>query len=208
MTTTFDVLAEPSRRQILDLLREGERAVGELVTALPLSQPSVSKHLRVLREVGDQPVDWFSIGYAVFPLDGDESGESGIGGPAAAPAWVAQHLASLDIGWAVADDTTWNPGSALNVGTGFPFSSANGRLMHAFFFIGDEYIGKDTEQPSSVIRIAWTDDNTVAIKYSLYAPDDPGCCPTMGYSTVRYHGDGQQLTPLDQIPPLEGPVRR
>jgi len=43
-------LAEPSRRQILDLLRERERSVGELVEHLELSQPGVSKHLRVLRE--------------------------------------------------------------------------------------------------------------------------------------------------------------
>jgi len=49
---TFAVLAEPSRREILDLLREGERSVGELVQDLSLSQPGVSKHLRVLREAG------------------------------------------------------------------------------------------------------------------------------------------------------------
>jgi DNA-binding transcriptional ArsR family regulator len=48
----FAALAEPSRREILDLLREGERPVGELVGRLGLSQPGVSKHLRVLREAG------------------------------------------------------------------------------------------------------------------------------------------------------------
>jgi DNA-binding transcriptional ArsR family regulator len=48
--TTFDVLAEPTRRRILDLLRERSRPVGELVDLLGLSQPGVSKHLRVLRE--------------------------------------------------------------------------------------------------------------------------------------------------------------
>ena len=52
MTTTFDVLAEPVRRDILDLLRDRERSVGELVERLSLSQPGVSKHLRVLREAG------------------------------------------------------------------------------------------------------------------------------------------------------------
>jgi DNA-binding transcriptional ArsR family regulator len=50
--TTFDVLAEPTRRQILDLLLDGPRAVGELVKRLKISQPGVSKHLRVLREAG------------------------------------------------------------------------------------------------------------------------------------------------------------
>lgn len=49
---TFSALAEPHRREILDLLREGERPVGDLVDRLGLSQPSVSKHLRVLRDAG------------------------------------------------------------------------------------------------------------------------------------------------------------
>jgi DNA-binding transcriptional ArsR family regulator len=48
----FDVLTDPSRRRILDLLREREHLVGELVDDLGLSQPGVSKHLRVLREAG------------------------------------------------------------------------------------------------------------------------------------------------------------
>jgi DNA-binding transcriptional ArsR family regulator len=48
----FEAIAEPSRRQILDLLRAGERPAGELVEAMGLSQPGVSKHLKVLREAG------------------------------------------------------------------------------------------------------------------------------------------------------------
>ena len=52
METTFQVLAEPRRRQILDLLRDAERPVGDLVQRLALSQPAVSKHLKVLREAG------------------------------------------------------------------------------------------------------------------------------------------------------------
>src|ERR1700722_4295859 len=46
----FEVLAEPHRRALLDLLRERERSVSELVEGLGLSQPGVSRHLRVLRE--------------------------------------------------------------------------------------------------------------------------------------------------------------
>ena len=48
----FNAVAEPRRRQILDALAGGERPVNELVRALGLAQPQVSKHLRVLREVG------------------------------------------------------------------------------------------------------------------------------------------------------------
>ncbi len=50
--TTYAALAEPHRRQILDLLRGEERSVGDLVERLTLSQPGVSKHLKVLREAG------------------------------------------------------------------------------------------------------------------------------------------------------------
>ena len=48
----FNAVAEPRRRQILDLLAGGERPVNDLVGLLGLAQPQVSKHLRVLREVG------------------------------------------------------------------------------------------------------------------------------------------------------------
>ena len=50
--TAYSALAEPHRRQILDLLRSGERSVNDLVARLRLSQPGVSKHLKVLREAG------------------------------------------------------------------------------------------------------------------------------------------------------------
>jgi len=51
-TDAFNAVAEPRRRQILDVLADGERPVNDLVAVLELSQPLVSKHLRVLREVG------------------------------------------------------------------------------------------------------------------------------------------------------------
>ena len=51
-TDAFNAVAEPRRRQILDLLSGGERSVNDLVGRLRLAQPQVSKHLKVLREVG------------------------------------------------------------------------------------------------------------------------------------------------------------
>lgn len=51
-TDAFNAVAEPRRRQILDLLAEGEMTVNELVDLVDLPQPQISKHLRVLREVG------------------------------------------------------------------------------------------------------------------------------------------------------------
>ncbi len=50
--TPFEAIAEPNRRAILELLRSGELPAGELVTATGLSQPGVSKHLKLLREAG------------------------------------------------------------------------------------------------------------------------------------------------------------
>jgi DNA-binding transcriptional ArsR family regulator len=48
----LEVLAEPHRRTILEFLRDGERPVGDLVAVLQMSQPAVSKHLRVLKDAG------------------------------------------------------------------------------------------------------------------------------------------------------------
>ena len=52
MSSAFEVVAEPARREILDLLIHGPRAVGELVAETGLSQPNTSRHLRILREAG------------------------------------------------------------------------------------------------------------------------------------------------------------
>jgi DNA-binding transcriptional ArsR family regulator len=52
MMTTFEILADPTRRRILDLLREKPRLVGELAELLAISQPGTSKQLRVLRDAG------------------------------------------------------------------------------------------------------------------------------------------------------------
>jgi DNA-binding transcriptional ArsR family regulator len=52
MADPFTIVAEPTRRRILDELSAGERSVGELVTRLGVSQPTVSKHLKVLRDAG------------------------------------------------------------------------------------------------------------------------------------------------------------
>jgi DNA-binding transcriptional ArsR family regulator len=65
----FNAVAEPRRRQILDVLAGGERPVNDLVAALGLGQPQVSKHLRVLREVG--AVDVRDVGrHRVYRLNG------------------------------------------------------------------------------------------------------------------------------------------
>jgi DNA-binding transcriptional ArsR family regulator len=52
VASLFEIVAEPHRRQVLDLLREGDRSVGQLVDELDVAQPTVSKHLKALREAG------------------------------------------------------------------------------------------------------------------------------------------------------------
>lgn len=65
--STYAALADPSRRRILDLLRRRDRSVSDLVEGIGLSQPGVSKHLRVLREAGlvhvrkDGRTRWYSL---------------------------------------------------------------------------------------------------------------------------------------------------
>lgn len=67
MFTTYEVLAQPVRRSILDALRRGERLVGDLADELGLAQPTTSKHLRVLRDAGlvtvrvDGPKRWYAL---------------------------------------------------------------------------------------------------------------------------------------------------
>ncbi len=52
MATSFQLLSDPTRRRLLDQLRQGERSVGDLVQRLKMNQPAVSKQLKVLREAG------------------------------------------------------------------------------------------------------------------------------------------------------------
>lgn len=106
----FSVLADPTRRRILEALREGENSVGDLVQTLGASQPTVSKHLKVLREAGvltmradgqrriyavelgalDGAAEWLS-GFGAEPVAGPagaagyKNGTAGGNGPATAP---------------------------------------------------------------------------------------------------------------------------
>jgi hypothetical protein len=84
----------------------------------------------------------------------------------------------------------------LGVGTG----SANGHNQHAFFFLGDAYLGTDTLAPSAGINLIAHDEQTVTVRYALYQPKDPLCCPSGGSAIVRFSLSGGQLVPLDPIP--------
>ncbi|GER22461.1 hypothetical protein NCCP1664_09580 [Zafaria cholistanensis] len=101
----FTVISDGTRRQLLDALREGDRSVGELVEALGVSQPTVSKHLKVLREAGlatmraegqrryysvsPEPLNHAARWLAAFTPAGRAPSPAGAGTPAAAAAGTA-----------------------------------------------------------------------------------------------------------------------
>lgn len=94
-TDIFNAVAEPRRRQILDLLAAGERPVGELAALLGLTQPQVSKHLGVLRAVG-----------AVDARDDGRRRLYRVNGPAMKPIhdWVARYEQTWSRRFAALDD--------------------------------------------------------------------------------------------------------
>lgn len=164
------------------------------------------------RAVGDRSVSWFSVGYhdgAGLVAQPEPQPQLPEGEMGRQPSWVDDTLAEARGGYWVNDGTTWRPGATLNVVTGSPIGGASGRGMYAFFFVdGRGYIGTDALEPSQTVAINWVDDTTVALDYQLYREGDPGCCPTGGTATVRFWWDGDALVPLDEIPPLDGPVHR
>ncbi len=156
--------------------------------------------------IGDRQITSFEVGFGT-PPGIDSAGDTAPvvtdeGTHGQPPAWVADTLAGLGDGWRLVNGSAWMPGAPINVVTGNFEGSATGRGMRAFFFAeGQGYIGTDTSEESQTVNIAWRDDTTVAIEYTLYRQGDPGCCPTGGSATVRFHWDGNRLSPLDPIPP-------
>lgn len=106
-------------------------------------------------------------------------------------------------GYDVVDPQTYAPQNTLTVLVGINSKSATGAFQHAFFFVDGEYIGTDTKDPSAGIDVAFQSGNQVALNYALYKAADPNCCPTDGSATVRYRWSGQNLEPLDPIPPTD-----
>lgn len=103
-------------------------------------------------------------------------------------------------GYTPYDTSTYDSKYSLNVLIGIVTGSADGYTQKAFFFYGDQYLGTDTTEPSTMINLVGRDDKTITLKYTLYNTSDPLVNPTGGFTTVRYQWDGSKLTPLDPIP--------
>lgn len=115
----------------------------------------------------------------------------------------AQRRAAADLvrsrGFEVTRLADYNPRRTLRVLIG---RTSVGTRM-AFFFVGDDYIGNDAQEPSAELKVVRSRDVRVTLAYGIYAPGDEADEPTGGPVRVRFAWDGAQLTPLDPIPPPE-----
>lgn len=102
-------------------------------------------------------------------------------------------------GYAPLGERDWRPDQPLKVLLGIS-RSADPRAEQAFFFVGDTFIGTDTQDPSAAIEVATQDGDSVTLSYGLYRPADQIDVPTGGTAEVTYRWDGSRLTPQDSIP--------
>jgi LppP/LprE lipoprotein len=103
-------------------------------------------------------------------------------------------------GFTVPDSSTYRSSESVAVLTGMK-PEGDGTRQQAFFFADGRYLGTDTKDTSAGIDFAYQTGDTIALNYALYSSSDPQCCPSDGSATVRYRWTGQQLVPLDPIPP-------
>jgi LppP/LprE lipoprotein len=94
----------------------------------------------------------------------------------------------------------WRPCAKYNAIVGVAAGSADGYNERVFFFYGTRYLGTDAVAPSAAIRYAGRTAFAISIRYALYRPSDPLCCPHAGSKLVRFHWNGSRVVPLDAIP--------
>ena len=89
-------------------------------------------------------------------------------------------------------------------------AAAGSAGQRVFFFLEGRLVSTDSPQRTPAVRstLAAVDAATVAVTYELFRDGDPTCCPTAGTATVRYRLSAGTVSPLDPVPPLDGPVHR
>ncbi len=97
------------------------------------------------------------------------------------------------------NDFTMPPLDGLHVIIATATPSADGHTEQAFFFVNGRFIRTDAS-PSAGIQLAWRNNTTIALSYSVYTANEPLCCPTGGAMIVRYEWTGTQLKALDPVP--------
>lgn len=134
---------------------------------------------------------------------------AGAGRAGQPPPWVEEELSQAGTGFVLENGSHWHPANTLNVVTGSKAGTPDADGMHAFFFVkGEGYIGTDTLEPSQTVTLAATGDTIATVEYMLYRQNEPRCCPTGGSRQVRFQWDGDDLFPLDDIPPRQGSTHR
>lgn len=92
------------------------------------------------------------------------------------------------------------PRNELRVLLGLPATDDAGP-KRAFFFVGDQFIGHDSDAPSASLALIRAGDRQVTLRYGIYAAGDRRCCPGDGFARVRFQWDGAALVPQGEIPP-------
>ena len=105
-------------------------------------------------------------------------------------------------GFLAKDTSDYHPNQTLRVLIGTGASSNDGYDKQAFFFVDGRYIGTDSTRPSAMVSVVSQSDTEVTLAYSMYRSGDPLCCPGGGQAKVRFQLDNGQLTPLEEIPPV------
>ena len=98
------------------------------------------------------------------------------------------------------DTSAYDPNASLAVIVGVKKGSGDGTAQRAFFFADGRFIGTDTSDDSSGIRIGFARPPVIGLTYALYNSNDPQCCPSAGKATIPYRWDGARLTPEVPIP--------
>jgi hypothetical protein len=131
-----------------------------------------------------------------FTGTGTQSAETASGAEAEAAAdTVTAH------GYAPLDISDYHPSQTLRVLLGTRAGSADGYAQHAFFFLGDRFLGTDAAQPSASIHIVGQSDTEVTLAYALYRSHDSLCCPSGGQAVVHFQLNDGTLVPLQPLPP-------
>lgn len=103
-------------------------------------------------------------------------------------------------GYATLTARDWRPDQTLKVLLGIERSVEEPRALLAFFFVGETFIGTDTQEPSGAIEVVAQDGESVTLRYGLYRPGDSIEAPSGGSAEVTYAWDGRRLVPQDAIP--------
>ena len=103
-------------------------------------------------------------------------------------------------GYTAGETSTYRPEQTLRVLVGTRTGSSDGYGQQAFFFVDGHYLGTDTSEPSSSVKVVGQSDTEVTLAYPVYKAGDPLSKPS-SEKTVRFQLNNGRLVPLEKIPP-------